>query len=163
MGKTAVTVESDEIVLTEADFEPLRRIQEACYRNAVDKGFHETSFQLAAFRASLETADGVEGVDEMRNLLDSLYLAMVGNLLMLIVTEVGEAEEAIRETPPGMDFTEPRTDEKGKPVGFDSEVADIVIRAFDLCGTLGVDLASAIADKMAYNAGRERLHGGKRF
>lgn len=48
-----------------------------------------------------------------------------------------------------------------KPVGFPSELADIVIRVCDLAGFLGIDLETAIKDKMAYNATRPHRHGGK--
>lgn len=49
-----------------------------------------------------------------------------------------------------------------KPVGFDSEMADIAIRVMDLCAHLGIDLERAILEKHAYNMTRPRRHGGKR-
>lgn len=52
--------------------------------------------------------------------------------------------------------------ENGKPEGFSVELADAVIRIFDLCGAVGVDLAAAIETKHAYNATRPYRHGGKR-
>lgn len=48
-----------------------------------------------------------------------------------------------------------------KPEGIPSELADIIIRVLDICGTHGIDIASAIADKMAYNETRSYRHGGK--
>lgn len=41
------------------------------------------------------------------------------------------------------------------------ELADTVIRIFDLAGYLRFDLAGAILAKMEYNKGRPRLHGKK--
>ena len=48
-----------------------------------------------------------------------------------------------------------------KPCGIPSELADIVIRVFDVCGPYGIDLEKAITEKMAYNATRPKRHGGK--
>ncbi len=50
-----------------------------------------------------------------------------------------------------------------KPCGIPSELADIQIRLVDMCGYLGIDLDAAVAEKMAYNAGRSYRHGGKRI
>ncbi len=41
------------------------------------------------------------------------------------------------------------------------ELADIVIRVFDMCGHYGIDLESAIREKMEYNKKRPYKHGGK--
>jgi len=43
-----------------------------------------------------------------------------------------------------------------------SELADIVIRVYDLAGALGIDLDAAIEVKHQYNVGRPYRHGGKR-
>jgi len=53
-------------------------------------------------------------------------------------------------------------DESDKPVGFVSELADIVIRVCDLAGAMEIDLETAIREKMDYNETRESKHG-KRF
>jgi hypothetical protein len=49
----------------------------------------------------------------------------------------------------------------GKPCGIPSELADTVIRIFDACGDLGINLQAAIDGKMRYNATRPVRHGGK--
>lgn len=49
----------------------------------------------------------------------------------------------------------------GKPVGIPSELADIVIRVCNMAGEYNIDLNRAIAEKMAYNATRPRMHGRK--
>jgi len=77
--------------------------------------------------------------------------------LCLIHSEVSEALEDYRDG--NMNTV---LDDKGKPCGFPSEIADIVIRVADLCGRLGIDLESEIKTKMAYNATRSHKHGGKR-
>lgn len=68
----------------------------------------------------------------------------VGTLLMLVVSELGEAIEAHRH---------------GDREGFEEEIADTFIRLADLCGGLGINIERAIIQKMAVNAMRPRLHG----
>lgn len=48
------------------------------------------------------------------------------------------------------------------PDGIPSELADILIRVFDICGAYGVDIETAVREKMAFNARRPERHGGKR-
>ena len=43
----------------------------------------------------------------------------------------------------------------------EEELADILIRCFDMAGALDVDLDRAVAEKMRYNATRSYRHGGK--
>ena len=63
---------------------------------------------------------------------------------MLIASEVGEAEEALR---------------KNNMVNFREEIADIVIRCFDLAGGLDFDLVDEINKKHQHNLAREYKHG----
>lgn len=48
-----------------------------------------------------------------------------------------------------------------KPEGVPTELADALIRIFDMCAQLGINMDFEVARKMAYNEGRERRHGGK--
>jgi NTP pyrophosphatase (non-canonical NTP hydrolase) len=81
-----------------------------------------------------------------------------GTSIALVHTEVTEAFEEWRA---GHGFTE--TYYVGdKPEGVPIELADILIRVFDLAGRYGIDLDKAVAEKMAYNEGRPYRHGGKR-
>ena len=43
----------------------------------------------------------------------------------------------------------------------EEEIADIIIRALDMSEAYGVDIAKAVATKIAFNASRPKLHGGK--
>lgn len=71
----------------------------------------------------------------------------VGEMLMLIVSEVSEAMEGHRKS---------LKDDKlpHRPM-IEVELADAVIRICDLAGYLNLDLGGAVAEKLAYNAKRE--------
>jgi NTP pyrophosphatase (non-canonical NTP hydrolase) len=68
------------------------------------------------------------------------------NKLMLIVSEIAEAMEGDRKAL--MDDKLPLREMR------EVELADAVIRIFDLAGGYNFDLAGAIVEKMAYNAQR---------
>jgi NTP pyrophosphatase (non-canonical NTP hydrolase) len=69
-------------------------------------------------------------------------------VLALIHSEVSEALEGFR----GRDKE-----------NFTEELADIVIRVFDLAYGLEVDLSQAVTDKLAKNRTRGYRHGGKKL
>lgn len=68
------------------------------------------------------------------------------NKLMLIVSEVAEAMEADRKNL--KDDKLPHRD------GREVELADAIIRIFDLAGAFNMDLAGAIVEKLEYNSKR---------
>lgn len=79
--------------------------------------------------------------------------------IALIHSEASEALEAYREQPAdGLPLAESTYLPSGKPVGFASELADIIIRVGDLAEHLGIDLERAIIEKHLYNVSRPRLH-----
>lgn len=49
---------------------------------------------------------------------------------------------------------------KPKPAGIPIEMADIIIRVLDLCAFYGIDIETAITEKIAYNRERPYRHGG---
>lgn len=69
------------------------------------------------------------------------------NKLCLIHSEISEAMEADRKGL--MDDKLPNRD------GREVELADAVIRIFDLAGAYGMDLGGAIVEKMKYNTERQ--------
>lgn len=68
------------------------------------------------------------------------------SLLALITTETSEAVEAIRK------------DDRGN---FAEELADILIRVFDVAGGMGINLGAGVIAKMAKNEARAFRHGKK--
>lgn len=67
---------------------------------------------------------------------------MLGKL-MLVVTEVAEAAEAVRHY---------------DMMNFIEELADTMIRLLDICGTVGIDIDDAIRNKMIVNKSRPKKH-----
>lgn len=87
---------------------------------------------------------------------------VVGEKLMLIVSEVSEAMEGHRK---GL-----ADDKLPHRSMIEVELADAVIRIADLAGALGLDLGGAIAEKLAYNQHRpdhkpenRKADGGKKY
>lgn len=84
---------------------------------------------------------------------------IIASKLMLVVSELSEALEELRE---GRVVHWEHPEDK-KPEGFGVELADAVIRIFDLAGWLNIDLAELIKIKMEYNETRPYRHGGKKL
>lgn len=103
--------------------------------------------RAAGWWTDLET-----GLDKSRN---------IGEALMLVTTELAEALEGHRK---GLhDPHLPKRD------NYTVEIADALIRLFDLAGGTCIDLPGAFEEKMQYNARRadhkienRRLPGGKK-
>jgi NTP pyrophosphatase (non-canonical NTP hydrolase) len=105
-----------------------------CHQTAKDSGFWDV--------------DGLD--DPLGRVLDpedeiGVQLALAK--LALIGTEVAEAAEEIRKGSERVEVGE--------------ELADIVIRVFDLAGAKGIPLFHYVLAKMEKNKGRGRRHGGK--
>lgn len=86
----------------------------------------------------------------------------IGELLMLVTSELAEALEGHRK---GL-----MDDKLPHRKNFEVEIADAMIRLFDLCGGLGLDIDGAIYEKLEYNKNRadhnpanRMKEGGKKY
>lgn len=86
----------------------------------------------------------------------------VGELLCLVHSEISEAMEGHRKLL--------QDDKLPTRTMLEVELADTVIRIFDISGGLGLDVSGAIAEKLLFNATRadhqienRRALGGKKF
>ena len=88
----------------------------------------------------------------------------IGTKLMLVVSELGEAMEALRSGKRSNISTVSigyfrsifKRDVKDT---FEDEIADAIIRLLHLCGCEGIDIQSHVIAKMNYNETRPRKHG----
>lgn len=80
---------------------------------------------------------------------------------MLFVTEVAESYDEVRKGKAVGDMYYEFEPDPAKPLGVPVELADTVIRIFGFCQHHGIDLATAILHKMAYNRTRPFMHGKK--
>lgn len=98
----------------------------------------------------------------------------VANLMMLLITEQGEAYDELRKNAPNHVYFV-----NGKPEGFLVEIADTMIRLLDMIGFLEEEYKRVLVDedgirgdvpfdfehiiklKMDYNKTRPYRHGGK--
>ena len=109
----------------------------------------------------------------------------IGEMLMLVTSELSEGLEADRlgrrsnlekfyedwyqsDEYQSNEFTNEKKTEKFKSVfienikdSFEDELADAVIRIFDMCGGLKINLDAHIKFKLMYNKTREHKHGKK--
>lgn len=161
--------------------EPLTvaELQRESYETARDKGWHEEDDQppseammwiaaeglyqsarcrfIEAYRRGERGDEALAGVDPMGTVatLSDRQVRVIA-WLALVNTEVAEAIEDVVAGRWGT-----TKNEKGKPEGLGSELADIIIRVGDDAGALGIDLAAELRAKLDYNRTRSHKHGGK--
>jgi NTP pyrophosphatase (non-canonical NTP hydrolase) len=103
---------------------------EEIHENALDKGFYDKIFEI------LNATKEKEEYKVYKNLF-------ICQQLLLVISELGEATEGLR---------------KGDIPNFNEEIADAIIRLFDLSGFLKMNLEYELKKKMAINKNRPPLH-----
>ena len=109
----------------------IKQLQKLCHKQAIDKGFWNGEGFLS----------------------QELVPRNNGELLMLIVSELGEALEALRQN------CRQEAGQKWRKDTFEDEVADSVIRILDMAEALDINLEWQISKKLAYNETRPHKHG----
>jgi NTP pyrophosphatase (non-canonical NTP hydrolase) len=96
------------------------------------------------------------------HLISAFENYLIGTMIALIMSELGEALEAARKNL--------NDDHLPHRKGLEVELADAVIRIFDMAGYLGLDIGAAIVEKDQYNRHRQdhkitnrEKDGGKKF
>lgn len=107
-----------------------QHLQEICHGAAANSGWW------------IDTETG----EDVRSWPPKFFKLWVSAKLMLVVTEIAEAMEGHRK-----DLADDKLPHRKM---LEVELADAVIRAFDLAGGLGFELGGAIAEKLAFNAKR---------
>lgn len=156
---TTKTVNAEHLI------ETLSELQSLVFSINESKGFHDDRPK------PLRIGSTLTGQKERQNALANWQ----GNKLLLIVSEVAEAQDEIRKGRAADETYYPEVgvqkareliahDRRGKlpkPEGVPSEIADVVIRCFDFAATEGFNLGQIIAEKLAYNNTRPFMHGKK--
>ena len=118
------------------------RLNELCeeiHKVQVDKGFYEEKREMGTLLMLIvsELSEALEADRKNRYAKDK-----IGHINISDANFVSEFEENIKDT-------------------FEDEIADAVIRIFDLCGYLNIDLDRHVLMKLKYNESRPKKHGKK--
>lgn len=111
--------------------------QQECFDIARRSGFHDT-----------DIATGAPNWEHISNL-------ELARRLLLVICEVVEGFEELRNGAHPCEIYY----KEGKPEGLPIELADVVIRVFNLAQAHYIDMTKAINIKMEYNKTRPYLHG----
>ena len=114
----------------------ISELQERAHKNAANKGFWDMERGILGKMHHYGDFTTKEII--------AVYDAFCCQRLMLMVSELGEAIEALR---------------KDNFDGYKEELADTVIRILDECGGSKINLEAEILRKMAVNEKRSHRHG----
>lgn len=131
------------------------------HKTAIDKGFW----------IPMEDEMSVQ-IDERPNRIPKVRYRNIAELLMLVVSELGEACEALRDNNRQSKRINISKKENKKEYPkckiynwkwckdtFEDEIADCFIRLADMCEALNIDIEWQIKKKMEYNKTRPEKHG----
>lgn len=117
-------------------------LTELCAAMSARSGFQDAQAEMRSY-----IADAPEHLKEHYENIHTLAE------LMLQVSELGEAAEAVRK--PGLSEHIPFFS------GYEEELADEIVRTADNAGRRRLSLGDAVVEKLLFNATRPRMHGKK--
>jgi NTP pyrophosphatase (non-canonical NTP hydrolase) len=128
----------------------LNELRDAAYDQAKASGFHDDKSVTFGDRIALVHSELSEALEDFRR----------GEMVNVMFYEqkLTDGTVAVHDHQSNVNGLPSR-----KPAGIPSEIADVIIRCLDMAGAYGIDIERAVAEKMAYNATRPRMHGGKRL
>ena len=129
----------------------LKHLQKRLHTTSKEKGWWEDHGQLCKAVAMLDNSHDLEG-SALGNGFADLMFKM--SRTMLVVTELSEAIEALRQG-------DPPDDKVPEYRGFAVELADAVIRILDIAEQFDLPVIDAIFAKADFNDNRTYKHGGK--
>jgi hypothetical protein len=120
----------------------LGEMQKEVFEVARDKGWWDDCARLMQAGAYVEhPAPGLETVPDRRGRLDMKKVeSLIPEKLCLIHSEITEANDELEARQTRTTF-----EASGKPVGFPTEIADVVIRALDLAGAMEASIERTLA------------------
>lgn len=140
----------DLVVMEQSHIDAINELSADIHQANVEAGWWtDIKFdeKIASLKALGLSEEQIEGVTKALGVTRSLIgIRNIGEVLCLIHSEISEAMEGHRKNL--MDDKLPHR----KMV--EVEVADALIRVFDLAGSMGMDLGGAIAEKRLFNAKR---------
>lgn len=166
--------------IKKTDWEALRRITQHCLRTAERSGWWtkyfdaEGKLKLSVFaylpevltsKIALISTEAAEAIEEVRKRDEPLGVYYTGEVPRKLASQ-----DVWVKLPVEGDYTYVKSllaaageVAEPKPEGLPIELADVVIRAFDLAERFNIDIVDAIEKKMRFNETRSFRHGGKKL
>ena len=133
----------------------LNELANAACEIACSKGWHDKPVPIAQY-AALIHSEVSEMYEQHRAGRDANEVYFVASEAVMVFRRLSPIDpencaRTVRDAEQGVKF-------EGIPI----ELADVIIRVLDMACDLGIDIEAAVEAKMAYNATRPHMHGGKR-
>lgn len=110
---------------------------------------------LKGFWDELNQIKSISNVELRERILKSYKIEKIA----LAISELSESIEALRKNRECKEKRSSTLFEKTVKDTFEDEIADAMIRLFDLCGMYNIDINWHIKEKLKYNTSRPYKHG----